>query len=64
VKSTRPFGKSSNHQSMKLPKLSYQVETIPQSLTTWQKQQGLTIKSISKTTIQCLTIHGKSLNNA
>jgi len=61
---TRPFDKSSNHQSRKLSKLNYQVETIPQSLTTWQKQRGLTIRSRSKTTIQCLTIHDKSLNNA
>ncbi|KAH1247934.1 hypothetical protein GmHk_06G017722 [Glycine max] len=61
---TRPFDKSSKHQSRKLSKFNHQVETIPQSLTTWQKQRGLTIKSRSKTTIQCLTIHGKSLNNA
>jgi len=49
---------------MKLSKLNHQAETIPQSLATWKKQQGLTIKSRSKTMIQCLTIHGKNLNNA
>jgi len=45
TKSTaRTFDKSLNHQSRKLSKLNHQPKTIPQSLTTWQKQQGLTIK--------------------